>query len=97
MFHLLIAGQLASASRLIPDGSKPTPGGWNRIVNSVDGLADFVAVLGKIGVKFRNEIIEGLGKSQIRCEDPAGNSIELLQPRLSWIFASGAFEPFHLL
>ncbi|MCP4317400.1 MAG: VOC family protein [Hyphomicrobiales bacterium] len=59
--HLLLAGPMASASRPMPDCSKPASGSWNRIVISVDDLADFVANLRKVGVKFRNDIIEGLG------------------------------------
>ncbi len=79
-FDLLVAGPKASASRPMPDGAKPAPGGWNRIVISVEDLADIVTKLRAEGVKFRNEIIEGPGGSQILCEDPSGNPIELFQP-----------------
>ena len=79
-FDLLVAGPKASASRPMPDGAKPASGGWNRIVISVEDLADFVTKLRTEGVKFRNEIIEGPGGSQILCEDPSGNPIELFQP-----------------
>ena len=79
-FDLLVAGPKASASRPMPDGVKPEPGGWNRIVISVEDLADIVTKLRTEGVKFRNEIIEGPGGSQILCEDPSGNPIELFQP-----------------
>jgi catechol 2,3-dioxygenase-like lactoylglutathione lyase family enzyme len=78
--ELLVSGPKASAGRPMPDGSRPAAGGWNRIVISVENLADFVAGLRKEGVKFRNEIIEGPGGSQILCEDPSGNPIELFQP-----------------
>ena len=37
-------------------------------------------MLRKDGVKFRNEILSGPGGSQILCEDPSGNVIELFQP-----------------
>jgi len=62
------------------DGSKPVPGGWNRIVIPVEDLAEFVELLQKDGVKFRNEIEVGPGGSQILCEDPSGNPIEIFQP-----------------
>ncbi len=78
--QLWIAGPKASASRPMPDGSKPVSGGWNRIVIPVEGLAEFVLKLREDGVKFRNEIVVGPGGSQILCEDPSGNPIELFQP-----------------
>ena len=78
--HLLVAGPKAAASRPMPDGSKPASGGWNRIVISVEDLADIVTKLREQGVKFRNEIVVGPGGSQILCEDPSGNPIELFQP-----------------
>jgi predicted enzyme related to lactoylglutathione lyase len=64
----------------MPDGRKPEPGGWNRFVLQVDDLADLVAKMKTQGVKFRNEIIKGPGGSQILCEDPSGNVIELFEP-----------------
>ncbi len=64
----------------MPDGSKPTPGGWNRFVLQVENLPALVEKLRAENVHFRNEIIEGPGGSQILCEDPSGNVIELFQP-----------------
>ena len=34
-----VAGPKASASRPMPDGSQPKPGGWNRIAIKVDDIA----------------------------------------------------------
>ena len=76
---LWIAGPMASASQPMTDGSKPTSGGWNRIVIIVDDLAGLVAKLREGGVEFRNEILSGPGGSQILCVDPSGNPIELFQ------------------
>ena len=76
---LWTAGPSASASKPMPDGAKPESGGWNRIVIPVEDLAEFVQKLRKNGVKFRNEIVKGPGGSQILCEDPSGNPIELFQ------------------
>jgi catechol 2,3-dioxygenase-like lactoylglutathione lyase family enzyme len=77
---LWLAGPMASASRPMPDGQKPEPGGWNRFVLTVDDLAGLVANLRGAGVAFRNEIVQGPGGQQILCEDPSGNVIELFQP-----------------
>src|SRR5215472_7035341 len=73
---LWLAGPPASASKPMPDGRKPEPGGWNRFVLEVEDLAALVARLRERGVRFRNEILEGPGGRQILCEDPAGNAIE---------------------
>lgn len=79
--ELWIAGPPASASRPMPDGSVPTPGGWNRIVVQVDDLEESVKSLREVGCKFRNDPISGPGGSQVLIEDPDGNPIELFQPR----------------
>lgn len=77
---LWVAGPAASASRPMPDGRQPEPGGWNRFVLQVDDLDATVARLRARGVGFRNDIGSGPGGRQILCEDPSGNAIELFQP-----------------
>ena len=79
-FTLWLAGPVSSAAQPMPDGRKPEPGGWNRFVLEVDNLADLVSALKGQKVHFRNEITKGPGGSQILCEDPSGNVIELFQP-----------------
>jgi len=79
--RLLLSGPASSAGRPMPDGRRPTPGGWNRIHLIVDDLSAEVSRLRSAGVHFRNEIVTGPGGSQILLEDPAGNPIELFQPR----------------
>jgi catechol 2,3-dioxygenase-like lactoylglutathione lyase family enzyme len=64
----------------MPDGSAPQPGGWNRFQLEVDDIEATVARLREHGVRFRNEIVTGVGGKQILVEDPAGNPIELFQP-----------------
>lgn len=78
---LWLAGPAASASKPMPDGRTPEPGGWNRFVLQVDDLAALVATLRQRGTPFRNEILEGPGGKQILCEDPSGNVVELFEPR----------------
>ena len=76
---LWVAGPVASASRPMPDGSKPEPGGWNRFVIIVQDLEEFVAELRSQGVEFRNEIEINADRKQILCVDPSGNVIEIFQ------------------
>lgn len=79
--RLLLSGPQSSAGRPMPDGRVPAPGGWNRIHLVVDDLEAEVARLAAAGVPFRNEVVTGPGGSQILLEDPAGNVVELFQPR----------------
>lgn len=77
---LWLAGPQASAAKPMPNGAQPVPGGWSRIVVTVDDLEAMVGVLRGDGVGFRNEILIGPGGRQILCEDPSGNPIELFEP-----------------
>ena len=77
--ELWVAGPVASASRPMPDGSQPAPGGWNRFVVVVEDIAATVAALTEAGTKFRGEIISNQGRQQILVEDPSGNAIEIFQ------------------
>ena len=80
--RLLLSGPTSSAGRPMPDGRRPAPGGWNRIHLIVDDLAAEVARLRSTGeVRFRNDIVNGPGGSQILLDDPSGNPIELFQAR----------------
>lgn len=78
--RLLLAGPASSAGRPMPDGTKPGPGGWNRIHFIVDDIDAEVARLRGDGATFRNEILEGPGGKQILLQDPSGNVVELFQP-----------------
>ena len=78
--RLLLAGPTSSAGRPMPDGTKPEPGGWNRIHFIVDDIDTEVARLRDVGARFRNDIIEGPGGKQILLEDPSDNVVELFQP-----------------
>jgi catechol 2,3-dioxygenase-like lactoylglutathione lyase family enzyme len=79
--RLLLAGPGSSASRPMPDGRQPGPGGWNRILLVVDDIDAEVARLRALGVTFRNDVIKGPGGAQVVVEDPSGNAIELFRPR----------------
>jgi predicted enzyme related to lactoylglutathione lyase len=68
------------AAKPMPDGRKPEPGGWNRIIINVDDLQAEVARLKKAQLHFRNDIVSGPGGSEILLDDPSGNPVELFQP-----------------
>jgi catechol 2,3-dioxygenase-like lactoylglutathione lyase family enzyme len=78
--RLLLSGPASSAGRAMPDGTKPVPGGWNRIEFVVDDIEVEVDRLRGAGLRFRNDIVTGPGGSQIVFDDPSGNPIELFQP-----------------
>ena len=64
----------------MPDGRRPEPGGWNRFQLVVSDLAGMMETLRKGGVRFRSDLIVGIGGNQALLEDPAGNPIELFEP-----------------
>jgi catechol 2,3-dioxygenase-like lactoylglutathione lyase family enzyme len=68
------------AAKPMPDGRKPEPGGWNRIILNVDDLPAEVSRLRKAQLHFRNDIVAGPGGSEILLDDPSGNPVELFQP-----------------
>ena len=78
--RLLLSGPGSSGARTMPDGRQPVAGGWTRILLIVPDLAAEVERLRAAGLRFRNEILGGVGGSQILLEDPSGNPIELFQP-----------------
>ena len=67
----------------MPDGTLPSPGGWNRFAIEVTDLAEFVQRLRENGARFRNDIVSGVGGQQILLEDPSGNLVELFEPAIS--------------
>jgi catechol 2,3-dioxygenase-like lactoylglutathione lyase family enzyme len=79
--RLLLSGPQSSAGRPMADGARPGPGGWNRLHFLTDDLTADVERLRQAGVPFRNDVVTGPGGAQILAVDPAGNLIELFQPR----------------
>ena len=78
--RLLLSGPTSSAGRPMSDGTKPGPGGWNRIHFIVDDLKSEIARLRADGVPFRNDVVTGPGGAQVLICDPSGNLVELFQP-----------------
>ncbi|HEX8969374.1 MAG TPA: VOC family protein [Chloroflexota bacterium] len=66
----------------MPDGTLPSPGGWNRFAIEVSDLAAIVDRLRSAGAHFRSDIIVGVGGKQALVDDPSGNPIELFEPIL---------------
>jgi catechol 2,3-dioxygenase-like lactoylglutathione lyase family enzyme len=74
------AGHPGGGSRPMPDGTPQRPGGWNRFMLEVSDLAAAAQELRAAGVRFRNEIVTGIGGRQVMIEDPSGNPVELFEP-----------------
>jgi catechol 2,3-dioxygenase-like lactoylglutathione lyase family enzyme len=78
--RLLLSGPESSGARPMRDGSKPVPGGWTRIQVMVDDIESEAARLREAGLTLRNDIVRGMGGSQVLLDDPSGNPVELFQP-----------------
>lgn len=79
--RLWLSGPQTSAAQPMPDGRKPEPGGWNRIVLVVENFDDLTSRLRAFGVTFQNDPLSGPGGRQVLIEDPSGNPIELFEAR----------------
>jgi len=80
--RLLLSGEKSSGRQSTSDGSKPVPGGWNRIQLPVSDIKAEAARLRAAGVKFRrDDIVSGPGGAQIWVVDPSGNLVEIFQPK----------------
>ncbi len=75
-------GPQGGGGQAMPNGTKPQPGGWNRISLQVVDLNAVVQRLLEKNVRFRNDIVHGVGGDQILLDDPAGNCIELFEPKI---------------
>jgi catechol 2,3-dioxygenase-like lactoylglutathione lyase family enzyme len=83
--HLMVASPVpadhhGAGSRPMPDGREQEPGGWNRFRLEVSDLDATVETLRRDGVRFRNDIVTGVGGRQVLVDDPSGNPVELFEP-----------------
>jgi len=76
---LWLSGPGSSASRPLSNGSKPAPGGWNRLVLETDDLASLMEKLKRSGARLRSDIVSGPGGKQVLVDDPSGNPVELFE------------------
>ena len=72
--RLLLSGPASSAARPMADGTRPVPGGWNRIHLIVDDIRSEVDRLVAAGLEPRNDIVAGPGGSQVLFVDPVRQS-----------------------
>jgi catechol 2,3-dioxygenase-like lactoylglutathione lyase family enzyme len=77
---LSVPGGGPGGGQAMPDGTLPTPGGWNRFSIEVADLAGTVDRLRGAGVHLRTELITGVGGRQVVIDDPSGNPVELFEP-----------------
>ena len=76
---LWVAGPGASAAKPMPDGRKPEPGGWNRLMLVTEDIDGLIRRLSDAGASFRGEMSEaGAGRARL-LEDPSGNLVELFE------------------
>ena len=68
------------AGQTMPDGEKPSPGGWNRFQLEVQNIESVIEELKSKHGKFRNELVTAHAGKQILLMDPSGNLIELFEP-----------------
>ncbi len=69
------------AGKAMPDGTKPSPGGFNRIQFEVEDLESLISTLRSKGATFRNELVSAPAGDQILVLDPSGNLIELFESK----------------
>jgi catechol 2,3-dioxygenase-like lactoylglutathione lyase family enzyme len=78
--EIWLSGRGTSARRRLASGELPEPGGWNRIVVTVDDLEGALERVEALGVRVDARPIEGPGGRQALVADPSGNRVELFQP-----------------
>jgi catechol 2,3-dioxygenase-like lactoylglutathione lyase family enzyme len=77
---LWLSGPGSSAARPLADGSRPAPGGWNRLVLEMNDIVALVEKLERSGASLRSGIVAGPGGKQVLVDDPSGNPVELFEP-----------------
>jgi catechol 2,3-dioxygenase-like lactoylglutathione lyase family enzyme len=78
--HLLLNRPGAGgAGQSMPDGVKPSPGGWSRFQLEVKQIESVISDLKKKNAQFRNDLVTAPAGKQILLIDPSGNFIELFE------------------
>jgi len=71
--------QAGGGGQILPDGRRPAPGGWNRIMLDVPDVDAEAERLQAAGVPLRSDVVRGRGGHQVIVDDPSGNPVELFQ------------------
>jgi catechol 2,3-dioxygenase-like lactoylglutathione lyase family enzyme len=69
---------------VLPDGTLPRSGGYNRISLRVADLEATVTALRRAGATVRTELSAGVAVDLALLQDPAGNPVELIEPRAGY-------------
>jgi catechol 2,3-dioxygenase-like lactoylglutathione lyase family enzyme len=77
------AGGGPGGGSALPDGTLPTPGGWNRFAIETEDVERLYTALLAAGVQARSPIMDGVGGRQVIIDDPSGNPVELFQPTIA--------------
>lgn len=77
---LWLSGPGTSACRPLDDGTRPGPGGFNRLVIEAPSLDTALAALQAAGAALRSTPVAGPGGRQALVADPSGNLVELFEP-----------------
>jgi catechol 2,3-dioxygenase-like lactoylglutathione lyase family enzyme len=72
---------LPAEPHALPDGTLPTPGGFNRMSLRVADLASTVDDLRGRGATFATPVTASPAVNTVLVRDPAGNLVELFEPR----------------
>jgi catechol 2,3-dioxygenase-like lactoylglutathione lyase family enzyme len=72
---------LPAEPHALADGPLPAPGGFNRMSLRVRDLASTVSELRRQGATFATPITAGPAVNTVLIRDPAGNLVELFEPR----------------
>ncbi len=76
-----LTGPGSNAAAPQPDGTKPQPGGWNRVILNTNDLDGLIARLASRSVKTRGPRFDTPAGKHILVEDPAGNLVEIVEYR----------------
>jgi catechol 2,3-dioxygenase-like lactoylglutathione lyase family enzyme len=96
---LWLAGPNASASRPMPDGRKPEPGGWNRFVEETDDLAAMtVRIYARTGthVGFESDADAWALIGSAAGVSPDGEAAVPVPIAVNWNIAAGATAAFYV-
>jgi catechol 2,3-dioxygenase-like lactoylglutathione lyase family enzyme len=75
---------------MLPDGTLPAPGGHNRMALVVGDLGATVTALRRGGARMATDIVAGVAVDTALVQDPAGNPVELIEPRPGYHERGGA-------